>query len=199
MPEPVIATDAPEGMLLAVIGPSGAGKDSLIGYARRRLPSTPLLLFVRRVVTRAATASAEDHDTLTVEEFAGAEAAGRFAVTWDAHGLRYGVPAAARRHVKEGGVAVLNGSRAALPHIRSAFGRVVSVHVTVRPEILAARLAGRGRETQDDVLRRLRRGAMVVPDAGETIEIDNSGPLAAAGESLAAVIRRCLSQEGCLP
>lgn len=179
----------PEGVLIAVVGPSGAGKDSLIAYARERLASEPSILFVRRIVTRSADTAAEDHASLTPAEFANAEAAGAFAVCWDAHGLRYGIPVSARDHVAGGGTAVVNGSRAALADIRAAFDHVVTLHVSARPEVLAARLAARGRESQPDILQRLRRAGIDMPRAGTVIEIDNSGALEGAGASMVDAIR----------
>lgn len=177
------------GALIVVVGPSGAGKDSLIDYARQHFAADASILFVRRVVTRAADAQAEDHDALTPQDFADAEAAGRFAVTWEAHGLRYGLPRSACGHVERGGVAIANGSRAALPAIRDSFGRVVVVHVTARPDVLAARLAGRGRETREEIERRLLRVALPLADCGETVDIDNSGDLTDAGRALVSAIQ----------
>lgn len=169
------------GMFLAVVGPSGAGKDSLIALAQRRLGGDPRYLFVRRVVTRPATAAAEDHDTLDEDAFEAARTAGRFCVTWEAHGLRYGLPAGALDHVRGGGKAVANCSRAALPSICAAFPAVTVLAVTAPPEVLAARLAGRGRESADDVARRLARKVDDFPQAANVIVIDNGGALEIAG------------------
>jgi ribose 1,5-bisphosphokinase len=177
------------GALIAVVGPSGAGKDTLITYARQALAGDPAILFVRRVVTRAALAAAEDHDTLSPEAFAAARSAGAFAVEWQAHGLSYGIPMETRHHLAAGGVAVVNGSRAALPAIRSAFREATVIHVTCRPEILAERLAARRRESETEMQRRLERAAIQPEHPGEVIEIDNSGELAVAGEALVGVIR----------
>lgn len=183
------------GTLLVVVGPSGAGKDSLIAYARERLASNPSVLFVRRVITRPALASTEDHDTCSPEAFAAARAAGAFAVDWQAHGLLYGVPVETHAHLERGGVAVLNGSRAALPDIRSAFGRSTTVVlVTCNPDILAARLAARRRESDAEIEHRLRRATIKADDIGEGIEIDNSGELALAGDILVSVIRRIAAE-----
>ncbi len=176
------------GALIVVVGPSGAGKDSLIDHARRHFATDATILFVRRVVTRAADAQAEDHDALTPADFADAEADGRFAVTWEAHGLRYGLPRTARDHVERGGIAIANGSRAALPAIRDSFGRIVVVRVNARPEVLSARLAGRGRETREEIERRLLRVLPPLADCGETVDIDNSGDLADAGAALVSAI-----------
>ncbi|MDN5926043.1 MAG: phosphonate metabolism protein/1,5-bisphosphokinase (PRPP-forming) PhnN [Hyphomicrobiales bacterium] len=182
-------SNAGAGTLLAVVGASGVGKDSLIAHARRELSVDGSVLFVRRIVTRPALAAAEDHDHLTPSEFAAALAAGRFAVHWDAHGLRYGVPASVRDHLADGGTAVLNGSRAALPVIRSAFEKIVVIHITARPEIIAARLANRGRENEGDITLRMQRGAIALSDCGERIEIDNSGPFEAASVAFLNIIR----------
>jgi ribose 1,5-bisphosphokinase len=184
---PAIA--ATQGTLIIVVGPSGAGKDSLIRYARARLSSDPAFLFVRRTVTRTADAATEDHDSLTQDAFAAAAAGGHFAVVWEAHGLRYGIPASAGAHIEAGGVAVANGSRAALPGILARFGKVTVVHITARPEVLASRLAMRGREDPATIQARLERRLSETASCERWIEIDNSGELAVAGEKLLAVIR----------
>jgi ribose 1,5-bisphosphokinase len=173
-----------------VVGPSGAGKDSLIARARQDLSGDASVLFVRRVITRTAVASTEDHDCLSLDEFAVAQASGQFAVHWNAHGLSYGIPAAVHAHIGSGGVALVNGSRAALPDIRAAFGKIVIIHVTARPEILAERLAGRGRESEADILRRLQRATIDMPDCEDWVEIDNSGALETAAAIFLQTIRR---------
>jgi ribose 1,5-bisphosphokinase len=183
------AATATQGVLIIVVGPSGAGKDSLIRYARERLSTDETVLFVRRAVTRAADAATEDHDSLTEDEFAAAAAAGRFAVVWDAHGLRYGIPTSTTDHIAAGGVAVANGSRAALPGILARFGTVTVVHVTAQPDVLASRLAMRGREDAATIQARLARNPSETPGCDGWIEIDNSGELAIAGEALLAIIR----------
>jgi ribose 1,5-bisphosphokinase len=40
------------GVFVAVVGPSGAGKDMVIGYAAERLSACEGVDFVRRVITR---------------------------------------------------------------------------------------------------------------------------------------------------
>lgn len=184
----------PRGTLLAVVGPSGAGKDSLIACARQKLSGDPSVLFVRRVITRAAVASAEDHDYLSPDEFAVARAAGQFAVHWEAHGLCYGIPATVRAHLSAGRVAILNGSRAALPDIHAAFGNVVVVHVTAPPEVLAQRLAGRGRETEAGISHRLQRATIGSSFRENWIEIDNGGALETAAAIFLETISRTLSK-----
>ena len=52
------------GMFIAVVGQSGAGKDTIIGYARERFEGTDRVDFIRRTITRPSDASSEDHDSL---------------------------------------------------------------------------------------------------------------------------------------
>lgn len=184
------ASPVAQGALIVVVGPSGAGKDSLINYARERLAMDPAILFVRRAVTRPPDGVTEDHDSLSLDAFAAAVAQDHFAVTWEAHGLRYGLPVDAQAHVDAGGIAIANGSRQALPSILAKFPKATVVHVTARPEVLARRLALRGREDAASIEARLRRDPPELAGCTAAIEIDNSDMLSIAGEALLAVIER---------
>ena len=55
---------------------------------------------------------------------------------------------------------------------------------------LGARLRGRGRETDGDILRRLDRAASVEVDGPDVIRLDNSGALETAGEALLRLLVR---------
>jgi len=133
------------GRLVLVVGPSGAGKDTLIAGAREALAGDPRYVFLRRVVTRPEGAH-EAHDSLGEAEFKAAEGRGAFALAWRAHGLAYGVPAEIRTAVEQGGVAVVNVSRAIIPAARQHFPYVSVVLITAPPAVLAARIAARGRD-----------------------------------------------------
>ncbi|AJY45438.1 phosphonate metabolism protein/1,5-bisphosphokinase (PRPP-forming) PhnN [Martelella endophytica] len=182
----------PAGRIIVVVGPSGAGKDSLINHAAALYRDHPSVRFVRRVITRPADGATEDHATMTKEAFTAAAMAGGFVVSWEAHRLFYGIPAETQAFVRAGGIAVCNGSRSALPLFSAAFDHLTVVNVTARPEILAARLEARGRETRDDILRRLARSTMNVDGPFDVITIDNSGALEEAGARLAQVIGGCV-------
>ena len=103
--------------LFAVVGPSGAGKDTLMAAAAHR----PGVALVRRVITRPAEAGGEDFEGVTPEAFAARKARGAFALDWEAHGLRYGIPHDQLR----GGDVIFNGSRAALPAALFGLGGVL--------------------------------------------------------------------------
>ncbi|WP_189475942.1 MULTISPECIES: phosphonate metabolism protein/1,5-bisphosphokinase (PRPP-forming) PhnN [unclassified Mesorhizobium] len=181
------------GVFVAVVGPSGAGKDTVIGYAKQRFAGETRLEFVRRVITRPSDTASEDHDTLADAAFAEAEADGAFSLCWDAHGLRYGLPADVDWAVANGHVAVANVSRAVIPALRERYANLAVVEITATPEILAERLAARGRESRGEVLARLARSTSVKLTGPDVTSIDNSGDKDIAGERFAEVLRKAMA------
>ena len=176
------------GRLVVIVGPSGSGKDTLIAWLRRRLGDWPDVLFVRRTVTRLADTELEDHDTMSPAEFRQAERDGRFAVTWGAHGLRYALPSSARDHVRQGGIAVANGSRKAVGDIERAFGNILLIRLAIDPDVLRERLRGRGRETPAEIDQRIERSTLIDDtDCGGHV-VDNSGPIEKAGQRVLRLI-----------
>ncbi|MFD2854738.1 hypothetical protein ACFSZS_08105 [Seohaeicola zhoushanensis] len=151
------------GRLFAVVGPSGSGKDTLIAAIAQARPD---LHIVRRVITRPSAAGGEPFEGVTPAEFERRRAAGAFLFDWQAHGLSYGIPADLARVLATGRDALFNGSRAMLAEAAAKVPALHILHVTARPEVLAARLAARGRETPRTSPaawrarpRRCRRGA----------------------------------------
>lgn len=177
------------GTLFAVVGRSGAGKDSVMNHARAALAGDKRVLFVRRVISRPADSQGEDHEPVTEDRFRRLLAEGAFCAAWQAHGLHYGIPTAVLDHVETGGIAIVNGSRQALDRLFDRFPHVQVVEIVADPDVIAARLAARGRETADQIAGRLRRSVPAYRGADTAIAIDNSGPLAIAGDALADLIR----------
>jgi phosphonate metabolism protein PhnN/1,5-bisphosphokinase (PRPP-forming) len=174
-------------MLVLVVGPSGAGKDTLINGAKPILATDPRFVFPRRVVTRPVVATAEDHDSVTPEDFALRMANGAYALSWEAHGLSYGLPASIRDDIAAGRVVVMNGSRAMVGTARAMFPGTVVVLIEATSEARARRLAGRGRETAAEIAARLAREVDAgIPDA---IRVDNSGAVAEGIARFVAVLR----------
>ena len=176
------------GVFIAIVGPSGAGKDSLIRALAERMPASKLFV-ARRVITRPSDAN-EDHDTLDDQSFDAARQAGRFALSWDAHGLKYGVPVAVDAAVADGKVVICNVSRGAVVFARQRFKRCWVIEVTASDEILCARLAARGRETAEARAGRIARAHSVEVDVSPDATIHNDGALEDAAEAFAALVRR---------
>ena len=169
-----------KGCLIVVVGPSGSGKDSLLGAARDHYVGSHDVKIVQRVITRPIDAGHEPHQFLPTADFIAARDRGDFAVCWEAHNLHYGVPAQVRDWIEDGKVAILNGSRGAMENIRRVFPSSRTVLVSVDEKALATRLAKRARESSSDISARLgRRPDMHLRDDLD-IEIDNSGDLQVA-------------------
>jgi len=174
------------GCLVLVVGPSGAGKDTLIRLARAALADDPRYVFPRRLVTRPPSAD-EDNDEIDEAAFAEGCAAARFTLSWRAHGLGYALPAEAGRLAADGHVVICNVSRRVVAEARRTCRRVSVVEVTAPPEILARRIAARGRSQDGDLAARLTREVPVEAD----LRILNTGAPEAGAERLVAHLRSC--------
>jgi ribose 1,5-bisphosphokinase len=175
------------GRLVVVVGPSGAGKDTLIAAARVRLAGNPAFVFPLRLVTRAASA-AEDHLTISDGDFAHAVARGDFAFWWQAHGLKYALPAGIDDDIRAGRTVVCNVSRGVVSALRARYARLVVVLVTAPADILVARLAGRGRTSDGDLAQRLGREAPSPAEFAPDHVIENVGDIAGGAAHLVAAI-----------
>ncbi|MEL6242462.1 MAG: phosphonate metabolism protein/1,5-bisphosphokinase (PRPP-forming) PhnN [Pseudomonadota bacterium] len=173
------------GRLIAVVGPSGVGKDTVMTMMAENAPS---LGVVRRVITRPADAGGEDFDSVDVEAFKHMQSRGDFALSWMAHGLHYGIPGAIRSSLTGGTDLLVNLSRGVLEEACQKFPGLITILLTARPEVLAARLAERGREDKADIARRLGRANFALPESVTATEIDNSGALDATVDRTLAVL-----------
>ena len=175
------------GKLVLVVGPSGAGKDTLIRYAQVALAGRPDIHFVQRVITRPADPALEDHLSATEAQFAAMLAEGRFALHWTAHGLRYGVPLAIEDALRNGAIVVVNASRSIVAEAKARYADVLTVYITAPRSVLIERLAARGRESAAEIERRIGR---TEPDGmdREVVRIQNDAPIDRAGDALVSVI-----------
>ncbi|WP_434619991.1 phosphonate metabolism protein/1,5-bisphosphokinase (PRPP-forming) PhnN [Tabrizicola sp. M-4] len=162
------------GQLIAVVGPSGAGKDTLIDAARTARPD---LLIVRRVITRPTEAGGEDFEGITEAEFTTRKTRGEFALDWRAHGLRYGLPALQIAEHLAGRDVLFNGSRYALDAAATLFPHLRVIRVSAPSAVLRDRLLARGRETAEEIDARIARASYDVPAALRVTDVVNGGPL----------------------
>ena len=148
------------GRVFAVVGPSGAGKDTLLAGA---VAATPALHWARRVITRPQVAGDEPFEGVTPQEFDSLSQAGTFALEWPAHGLRYGIRATEFDALAQGRDVVFNGSRAALALALVRFPALAVLRISAPSKVLAERLAARGRETLRQRRAPPRRAARGTP------------------------------------
>jgi len=180
-----------DGRLLYVVGPSGAGKDSAMRYARDRVDQRLPVVFSHRYITRPPELDGENHVALSTAEFQLRKACRLFVMDWESHGCCYGIGTEINYWLAMGLNVVVNGSRGYLGTALEMYPDMKVIWITADPELMAVRLARRGRESKAEIASRLRR----VPDApalpaGRMVRIRNDGPLALAGEQLVAALTR---------
>ena len=177
------------GTLVLVVGPSGAGKDTVMGHVAERVATGSMttaagIVFPRRVVTRAVAHGGEDCILVEAAEFTRRAAAGRFLLSWSAHGLHYGIPVTVRDDLAAGRMVVVNVSRAVIAAAETAVPRAAVVHITASPEIRAQRIAARGRETMDEIRGRIEREQPLAVGRAPVLEICNEGTVEAAADAV---------------
>ena len=176
------------GRLILVIGPSGAGKDTLIGLARAACADHSRIVFPRRVVTRESSAF-EDNEQVSPESFRQRLARDEFAMHWQAHGHRYALPRAIDDELRAGRTVVANVSRTVVDAMRRAYADVTVVSITAPAEVLAERLATRARNSDGQIANRLNRAVeneAAVPD----VTIMNVGSVEHHAREFVRVITR---------
>ncbi len=182
------------GIFVAVAGPSGAGKDSLLAGAATAFADEPRIIFARRTITRPADAT-EPYEPATMAAFRQRVEDNGFLLWWEANGHCYGLPIALGAEIDAGRLMIANVSREMLPVIRARFAHVHVVHVTASAETLEARLMQRGRETPEQCRQRLERAlekdAAVVAD----LRIENNGRLQDSIGQLVSSLRALLSEQ----
>ena len=175
--------DAP---LFYVMGPSGAGKDSVLARARALLSADASTVFAHRYITRPPETSGENHVALSEAEFALRRAHGLFAFHWQAHGNHYGIGREIHAWRKAGLSVVVSGSREHFLNVAGVDPDTYPVLITAPAERLRERLAARGREDAAGAGRRLERSDAYDVHDPRLITISNDGPL---DEAAAALVR----------
>ncbi len=175
------------GRLFLVVGPSGAGKDSVIAGAKTLCANERTIIFPRRIVTRPATAD-EDHLGVSNSAFDDARRSDAFALWWQAHGLKYALPISIDTDIRSGRTVVCNASRGVVGDARMRYRHVMCALITARVDLLAARLEGRSRNSDGSLKDRIERNAMFTQFSADVV-IDNSGALGEAIHELTSLLR----------
>ncbi len=166
------------GRLIYVMGPSGAGKDTILQGLGRLMGARGYL--APRLITRPETDTERGAISVSWAEFLRLERSGALAMSWRANGLAYGVRDDIDGRLAAGCDVLVNGSREYLPEARRRYRTLVPVLLTVEHETLQRRLVARGRESQDQIRSRMDRNAHYTSlvesaDTGDIMVLDNSG------------------------
>jgi ribose 1,5-bisphosphokinase len=175
------------GRLVLVVGPSGAGKDTLLGLAKAACAEDGRIVFPRRVITRQASPS-EDNEEVSAGTFEEALARDEYAMHWEAHGHRYGLSRGIDGDIRAGHTVVANVSRTIIAAMRQAYASVLVISITAPPNVLAERIAMRARGSDGKIEQRLNRAideAAAVPD----VTIVNTGSVEYHARQLVRIVK----------
>jgi ribose 1,5-bisphosphokinase len=190
MARPFTAFNTIMAKLFYVMGASGAGKDSLLSYARSHLHQHRSLIFAHRYITRKATAGGENHIELSEEEFHSRHHMGLFSMHWYSHHQWYALGIEIKHWLSMGLSVVVNGSRAYLDQAIADYPLLLPILITADQEILRDRLIKRNREPSEAIEQRLTRTKAIASPMSNPriVEIPNNGELSAAGEQLVKLL-----------
>ena len=178
------------------LGPSGAGKDTLLLAGRALLEESSAVVFLPRHLTRDAASITDLEVSVTPDEFAAGITAEAYALHWEAHGTQYGVPSAdLTAALREGRRCVLNVSRTQVPVVLEKFGdrfEVYVLHITASLATLRTRLLARGRESPADVEKRLARAVQDVPRGSHVITVLNEATVEEGATRVARALQGTL-------
>jgi ribose 1,5-bisphosphokinase len=179
-----------EGSLVYVMGPSGAGKDSVLNRARTLLPPEAPVAFAHRYITRPADIGGENHVAVTRAEFATRRTYGLFAYHWHAHGNDYAVGREIHDWRAAGMTVVVSGSRDHFLRTGGLDSQARPVLITAPAERLKQRLASRGRESAVEAAKRLQRADGYDIDDPRLVTIVNDGTIDEAASSFVRLLAR---------
>lgn len=173
--------------LFYIIGPSGAGKDSLIDYLRQHCKPEHGIAFAHRYITRDANAGGENHIALSEQEFLHRKEEGLFSMDWQSHGNYYGVGLEIEGWLGRDINVVVNGSRSYLSEARNRFDNLCPILIYVDSDVLRNRLLTRGRESSDEIEQRLAKAKQdqsYLLSQNDILTVENNGSLEEAGKYL---------------
>ncbi|HKO88091.1 MAG TPA: phosphonate metabolism protein/1,5-bisphosphokinase (PRPP-forming) PhnN [Burkholderiales bacterium] len=179
------------GKLYYIVGPSGAGKDTLLRLARQSIGGSLSLVFAHRYITRPHQDASENHVALTDAEFHLRARKGCFAMQWASHGYRYAVGVEIIEWLKSGLCVMVSGSREYLPIALKAFPDLRVIWISAPAVLLRERLETRGREDPAAIAARLARAeAYAVPPRHPDLQLDNTGNAEQAAAELVAYLKK---------
>ena len=172
------------GRLIAIVGPSGSGKDTLLTKLQKQIKA----YFPTRFITRPGPPKNETYNPISEPNFAALVKSNQFAFYWSAHGLSYGIPRDIEDVLLEGRDVIFNCSRSILTELSKKYPTLEIVLITASPIELKKRLVSRGRESINDINRRISRKTFDLPDNSKVV--DNSTTVENGLKSLIKVLNQ---------
>ncbi|WP_044414941.1 AAA family ATPase [Halarcobacter anaerophilus] len=168
--------------IVLIIGPSGAGKDTLIKEAKKEFKEK--INFVKRYITRESDVNESNY---YIDEYAFEilRHNSYFASSWNAHGNFYGIP---KRFIKNG-INLISISRGRIKDFENLYEKVYTINITLPKEILKQRLLKRGRENKEDIEKRVQREYEKI-EAKNLIEFDNLASIEDSKKNFISLLKK---------
>lgn len=171
--------------LFLIVGNSGSGKDSILAHARDNwIKEKPALIVPSRYITRPESPETEKYHSVSIDKFKEMDAAGEFALKWISYGIHYGVSKDILRELEDGNLVIVNVSRQIIEKTKVEFSSVKVIFVKVPLEVLISRIRERGRETEEQIQKRIERAKNNVDLPGADFVLENVGTIEEAGNKL---------------
>ncbi len=168
-----------------MVGPSGAGKDSLIRAAAKTLAGNHSYVIARRAITRPADRAREDHEPVSAEEFRGRVERDEFMLSWTVYDTQYGIPRSYEEDLTDGRHVIVNASRTVVGRAVTDFAPARVIQITAPRAVLEARL--RARADPATAAARLAR-AVVLPEGIPVTHLLNVGELSTGAARLVRIL-----------
>ena len=97
--------------LFYLVGPSGAGKDTLLNEIKQKQYSVHQPIVGHRYITRPPSVNDENHIQLSTFDFQQRKDSGLFLFDWASHGNQYAIGKEVKKWIKSGNNVIVNGSR----------------------------------------------------------------------------------------
>lgn len=174
------------GNLVYIMGPAGAGKDTLLNQIRNSVGAQPPAVVAHRYITRPDDATGENHIALDSGAFRERERLGCFALTWSRDGIHYGIGREIDLWLGEGIHVIVNGSRGAFEDAANRYGdRLRPVLLELPADVRRQRLMARGREDAGEITARLARDERLpIADHPRLMTLDARRPPSVVAQTL---------------
>lgn len=171
--------------IILIVGASGVGKDTLIKNIKHKAN----INFTKRYITREPDSNEQNY-YIDKDAFELLKSNNFFISTWEAHNNKYAI---AKNQIKEG-LNIISISRAAIKNFEQFYKNVTTIEVTLPRDTLYKRLQKRGRENEEQILKRLNRTYLKI-DAKNIIQFDNSNDIEQSSEEFINLIEKIKSQK----
>lgn len=166
--------------IVLIVGASGVGKDTLLRNIENKLNAN----FTKRYITREPDQNEQNY-YIDNEAFEKLKTEGFFVSTWEAHNNKYAI---AKNQIKDG-LNIISISRGAIKDFEKHFDNVFTIEITLPKEILYKRLKNRGRESEEEIEKRLNRSYKKI-DAKHFLQFDNSSSVEESTEKFISILKR---------